>query len=101
VLDVDVQGGRSVKTLRPDAVLVMVAPPSAEVLEARLRGRRTDREEDVRRRLERASRELAEWSHYDYLVVNRDLDRAVEEIRAILTAETLRIRRREASEGPA
>jgi guanylate kinase len=101
VLDVDVQGGRSVKRLRPDAVLVMVAPPSAEVLEARLRGRRTDREEDVRRRLERASRELAEWSHYDYLVVNRDLDRAVEEIRAILTAETLRIRRREASEGPA
>ena len=94
LLDVDVQGGRSVKAVRPDSVLVLVAPPSLFSLEERLRGRGTEGEETIRERLAIASRELAEWTHYDYLVVNDRLDRAVATVRGILEAERARVSRR-------
>lgn len=94
LLDVDVQGGRSVKALVPDAVLILVAPPSAAALEERLRGRKTDGEAEIRERLAIASGELAQWTHYDYVVVNDTLDRAVTELAAIIGAERLRVSRR-------
>ena len=94
LLDVDVQGGRSVKSLVPDAVLVLVTPPSAAALEARLRGRKTDGEAVIQERLAAASLELAEWERYDYLVVNDVLEEAVRRIAAIITAERLRVMRR-------
>jgi len=93
VLNLDIQGGRSVKRLMPESVLVFVVPPSAEELEKRLRGRGTDGEDEVRRRLAEAREELEEWSHYDYLVVNDDLEGAVAQVRAILAAERARVSR--------
>lgn len=94
LLDVDVQGGRSVKALVPEAVLILVAPPSAAALEHRLRGRKTDAESVIQERLAAASRELAEWERYDYVVVNDVLEDAVAACRAIIAAERLRTSRR-------
>jgi guanylate kinase len=65
LLDVDVQGGRSVKRLVPGAVLILLVPPSLEALESRLRGRGTDSDTVIRRRLEAARRELDQWEAYD------------------------------------
>ena len=94
LLDVDVQGGRSVKALVPHAVLILVAPPSAAALEERLRGRRTDGEATIRERLAIASGELDQWTHYDYVVVNDSLDVAVSDVASIIAAERLRVSRR-------
>jgi guanylate kinase len=94
LLDVDVQGGRSVKGILPDAVLVLLAPPSLEALESRLRGRGTDSDAVIRRRLEAARMELDQWEAYDYVVVNDRLDEAVACVKGILGAERSRVRRR-------
>jgi guanylate kinase len=91
VLNIDVQGGRSVKLLRPDAVLIFILPPSYEVLERRLRGRGTDPDPVIARRLRNAKGEIEHWIDYDYLVVNDTLDEAVGRVRAILTAERSRV----------
>lgn len=93
LLEIDVQGGMSVKERRPDAVLVFLLPPSREELERRLRGRATDREDDVVRRLENAVAELAAAPRYDYLVVNDDLERCVADVLGIVAAERLRASR--------
>jgi guanylate kinase len=94
VLDVDVQGGRAVKAHVPDAVLILVAPPSLADLEQRLRGRGTDGEAAIRERLAIAAQELSEWTHYDYVVENDRLEDAVERIRSILVAERQSVARR-------
>ena len=76
-MDVDIQGGMSIKRLYPDSVLVFILPPSREVLEARLRGRATDDAGVIETRLRNAVSEL-EWAdRYDHQVVNDDLDEAV------------------------
>ncbi len=94
LLDVDIQGARSIKAAYPrDAVGVFVVPPSLDELEVRLRARGTDGEEQVRRRLERARLELqalAEPGIYDYRVVNRERARAGEDLRSIILAERCR-----------
>jgi guanylate kinase len=88
-----VQGGASVRARRPDAVTVFVMPPSMEVLRHRLEGRRTDSPEVIARRMGNAPGELAQYVHYDYLVVNDDLERATERLIAIHDAERARVRR--------
>jgi guanylate kinase len=92
IKDVDVQGARQIRTTFPAAVHVFVAPPSHADIEARLRGRGTDAEEAVRRRLAEADLELACWRDYDFLVVNGDLERAAADLAAIVRAGRLRIR---------
>ena len=89
ILEIEVEGAQNIKKKYPDAVLVLLLPPSYSVQEARLRGRGTETEEKIRLRLERAKEEIAFANVYDYVVYNRDgLDReAAEEIRAIVTAE--------------
>ena len=72
VLVIDVQGARQVRRHRSSSVLVFVLPPSAEVLEARLRGRGEDTEEQIRRRLQVAREEVRAVPEYDYVVVNDD-----------------------------
>jgi guanylate kinase len=84
LLEIDVQGGRSVKAARPGAVLIFLRPPSDEILEERLRGRGTDEEAVILKRLENARRELEAAEDYDYRVVNDDLDRCVGEILEII-----------------
>jgi guanylate kinase len=93
VLDVDVQGGASVRRARPDAVSVFIYPPSIEALRKRLLGRQTDRPEVVERRLQNAPGEMRQYREYDYLVVNDDLDQAVARLTSIVDAERARVRR--------
>jgi guanylate kinase len=93
VLDVDVQGGASVRRARKDAVSVFVYPPSIDALRQRLLKRDTDAPDVVETRLKNAPGELAEWREYDYLVLNDDLEQAVASLTAIVDAERVRVRR--------
>jgi guanylate kinase len=100
LLDIDVQGAEQIKRAYPDAVSVFLLPPSRERLEERLRGRGTDDESTVQRRLEAACREIAAMVAYDYVIVNEFLPAAVEQFLTIVRAErckVVRLRRDELS----
>ncbi len=90
IFDVDVQGARTLIGSLDSAVYIFIVPPSREVLESRLRNRKTDSEEQIQVRLRNAIRELGEYAQYDYIVVNDDLDVALNELRSIVTAELCR-----------
>ncbi len=90
LLEIDVQGGMSVKKKRSGAVLVFLLPPSLEELEKRLRGRGTDDEAVVRRRLQSARWELGFYDAYDYLVVNDEIEPCVDDVLGIIRSESLR-----------
>jgi len=96
VFDIDVQGGETIKKQRPDAVRALILPPSLAELERRLRARSTDDDATVRRRLHAAQIEmrLARLAGYEYWVVNDDLDRAYDDLEAIVRAEGCRAGRR-------
>jgi guanylate kinase len=100
VLVIDVQGARQVRTRGIETVGIFVLPPSAAVLEQRLRGRSKDSEDQIRRRLDVACREVNEFSQYEYLVINDELESAVGRMAAIVRAERARVKvkRREAEE---
>ena len=90
IMDIDVQGARSIRASGADAALIFVLPPSMAELEWRLRRRATEGEEVIAQRMARAREELAAAMEFDYLVVNDDLDRAIADTRAIIAAERLR-----------
>lgn len=90
VLEIDVQGALQVKAEFPDAILVFLAPPSWEELSRRLRGRKTEDPETIRRRLRNARQEIARVDNYEYLVVNDHLQDAADRLRAIVLAERSR-----------
>jgi guanylate kinase len=92
VLVIDVQGARQVRTRGIETVGIFVLPPSAAVLEQRLRGRSKDSEEQIRRRLEVARGEVAEYAQYEYVVINGEVPAAVERLQAIVVAERGRVR---------
>jgi guanylate kinase len=92
VLVIDVQGARQVRSRGIETVGIFVLPPSAIVLEQRLRGRSKDTEEQIRRRLEVARAEVAEYAQYEYVVINDEVDRAVDRLRAIVLTERSRVR---------
>ena len=89
ILEIEVEGAMNVKRSFPDAVAIMLLPPSFAVQEARLRGRGTETEEKILARLSRTREELPEIVHYDYVVYNRDggVDSCADDIRAIVRAE--------------
>ncbi len=87
IFDVDVQGARTLKGRLDGAVYIFIVPPSREVLESRLRNRKTDSAEQIQIRLSNAIRELGEYAQYDYIIVNDDIDVALNEVRSIVTAE--------------
>lgn len=87
ILEIDVQGGSQIKRKRPDCVSIFVLPPSLEVLESRLRRRGTESEEAICKRLAAAKSEIAQAIHYDYIIVNDDLEPAVDQMAGILRAE--------------
>lgn len=93
ILEIEVQGGAQVRKQRTDCVSIFLLPPSIETLENRLRGRGTESEETVQKRLAAAQEEIAKAYQYEYAVVNDDLETTVDEIAAILEAERLRIAR--------
>jgi guanylate kinase len=84
VLEIDVQGAHQVRERMPSALLILLAPPSMEELERRLRSRATEDAEDLARRLEKVTWELQQESWFDHVVVNDDVDRATDEVVAIL-----------------
>lgn len=89
-LEIDVQGGVTLKGKMPEAVLIMVLPPSFEDLEKRLRGRGTDDESVIRKRLNNAKHEIDCYDKYDYIVVNNKIDECVADICAIIKSEAMR-----------
>ena len=91
VLDIDVQGARQIRERVPDALLVFVIPPSAEVLVSRLTKRGTEADQEVARRLRNARKELVRAKEFDHVVVNDDLERAVEEVRTVARTGKTRV----------
>jgi guanylate kinase len=91
VLVIDVQGAKEVRRKGLDAIGVFVLPPSAAVLEQRLRGRSKDSDEQIRRRLAVACTEVGEFGAYEYVVVNDDVTSAVDALRSIVLAERARV----------
>ena len=87
MLEIDVNGGLNVKKEFPQAVLIMVLPPSLEELKHRLETRNTETEEQIRLRMERIAYETSKKDLYDYAVVNDDLETTVEKIREIIRKE--------------
>jgi len=92
VLVIDVQGAKQVRSSGVESVGIFVLPPSAEILEQRLRGRSKDAEVEIGKRLDAARREVGEFASYEYAVVNDELDWAVERLRAIVLAERARVK---------
>jgi guanylate kinase len=97
MVKVDVQGAASLKKLIPDAVFIFLMPPSIKELLARLNKRSTESPADLELRLKTAEKEIEQLSVFDYVVVNRwdEVERAVSEIKAIITAEKCRVNQRE------
>jgi guanylate kinase len=91
LFDIDWQGTQQLREKgRADLVSVFVLPPSIPDLEARLRTRAQDSDEVIRARMSKAADEMSHWAEYDYVVINRDVPHAFEEVCAILAAERLR-----------
>lgn len=95
LMDIDTQGAMQVRDKCPDAVLIFVVAPSPRDLEMRLRGRGTESEGTLQRRLDEAKCHLALVDRYDYLVVNDSLESAVARLCAIITAEGCRVKRQD------
>ena len=93
LLEIDVQGALEVKRKCPDGVYIFLLPPSLEELKSRIEGRGTETPESLARRLKNAVAEIKIGLEYDYAVVNDTIDNAVEQIKAILTAERLKVAR--------
>ena len=85
--DIDYQGGFQIRDALPDAVLIFIVPPNLDVLESRLRGRQTDSEEQILKRLAKAKEEVEQAAAYDYWICNDDLNDAATLMSAILQAE--------------
>lgn len=96
ILDVDVQGAIQLKKKYPAGVYIFLIPPTLRELARRLRERHTDSPDVIKRRLQAARRELAVAQNYDYVVLNDDLDAAVERVKTILEAERWRAHRADA-----
>ncbi len=92
ILDIDTQGAKLIKQKYEAAVYIFIMPPSLDILDERLRGRKSDHEEEIKKRMRRAREEIKDYPMYDYIVVNRDFDRALNELRSIITAERCRVR---------
>ena len=91
LFDIDWQGTQQLyKAMRDDVVSVFVLPPSAKELKARLERRAEDSGAVIAQRLRNAAEEIPHWSEYDYVLVNRDLDKSFVRLRSILTAERLK-----------
>ena len=84
ILEIETQGALQVKEKMPEAILIFIAPPSIQELELRLRGRHTEDEETIQKRLAQVKIELERSQKYDYIVVNDDITKAVEEIEKIV-----------------
>ena len=90
VLDIDVQGARQLNKQIPEAVTVFILAPSKQILEQRLRARGEDREEVIQRRLREAAEEIRNYSAYDYVLINREVEESGAILSSIVRAERVR-----------
>lgn len=92
LFDIDWQGGQQIRnsTLGRDVVSIFILPPSIAELESRLRGRAQDSETVIAGRMAKSRDEISHWAEYDYVIVNRDIDAAFNELTTVLQAERLR-----------
>jgi len=93
ILKIEVQGGCKVKRQAPDCVMIFLVPPTMEELERRLRSRLTESEDEIEGRLMRARREMEYIPDYEYVIENDSVQRAAEELKAVIRAEHCRIRK--------
>ena len=93
VLEVDVKGGTQIKKNYPQAVLIFLLPPSWQELEKRLKSRRTEPHERLKERIKQAKKEIKYAPYYDYLIINDDINRALDNLTAIIRAERCRMNR--------
>jgi len=91
LLNIDSQGAMQLKNSFPQGVFVYLLPPSFKTLKTRLRERASDPDEVIQQRLEKATEEIRNYSAYSYLIVNDDLKKATDDLRAIIQAESLKI----------
>ena len=87
ILEIDVQGAESIRRKMPAAVGIFILPPSFEVLRARLVSRATEKQEDLAVRLRNSISEVRQYEHFDYVVINDEVERAVADLRNIILAE--------------
>ena len=93
LLDIDTNGARQPRVRYPEAVSVFIMAPSLAELDARLRERKSDAAGEIARRLSRAREEIAAWREYDYLIINRDVKEAVDQLATLIQAERCRTSR--------
>lgn len=93
LLDIDTHGARQLRQRYPEAVSVFIMAPSMAELEARLRERKSDAPGEIERRLSRAREEIGAWRQYEYLIINRDVKDAVDQLATIIQAERCRTSR--------
>ena len=93
MVEIDPQGAKQVKLKMPEAVLIFIMPPSFKELENRIRGRATEEEAEIRKRLGSAINEIKTLSVYDYVIVNDDLLEAVNDLRSIINSEKCKVMR--------
>lgn len=87
ILEIDTKGALQVKKQMPEAVLIFICPPSYEALENRLRGRHTEDEETIQKRLNEAKAEIERGKSFDYRIVNDNLDTAIKTLEEIINGE--------------
>ncbi len=87
ILEIDWQGARQVRESMPGCITIFILPPSRRELERRLRGRRTDSDTVIARRLADAVGDMSHWAEFDFVIINDDLDDSVDELQAILAGE--------------
>ncbi|ERI06857.1 guanylate kinase [Aneurinibacillus aneurinilyticus] len=90
ILEIEVQGALQVKEKFPEGIFLFLAPPDLKELRSRITGRGTETEESIRNRMMVAKAEIELMDHYNYVVVNDEVDKACERIQAIVTAEHLK-----------
>jgi guanylate kinase len=98
LLDIDVQGAAQIQQKLSDAVSIFVLPPDKKELEWRLRKRGENDEQDIRRRLDAAKREIEQYDRYNYVLINDQLEKSIERLEAIVLSERLRREQRTLSE---
>ena len=94
LLDIDIHGARSLKEIYPDGIFIFVIPPSVQELKSRLSGRQTENQVEIDLRINNAISEFKAFEEYQYLIINDDFSRAVEELKSIILAERCRLQRR-------
>jgi len=97
LLDIDVQGAATIRSKRPDAVSVFIMPPSYQVLRERLESRKLDKKYVIEQRLRISCEEITRYKDFDYLIINDELSRSTDELRAIIVSSRCRMERRSES----